>query len=457
MVLFAFIRTALVSASQRYLSYDIGKGDEEQIRKTFSMSINTDVCLAIFIVVLSETIGLWFVNNKLEIPMERMTAANVVYQFSILTFLVDILKIPYNSAIIAYEKMSFYAYVSILEAVLKLVVVYFLVIANIDKLCLYGFLLAFVSVIIFLSYYVYCRRLFLTCRYEKYWDKRYFSELIRFSGWSMLSAIANVSAQQGGNILLNIFVGLTANAAYGIATQVSHAIYAFASNFHTAFAPQITKLYAVADKENLYRLIFRSSLASFYLILVLAVPFIFRMNFVLGLWLKEVPLYSTGFCILMILYQVIDAYQSPLTSLVYSTGRIKEYTIWLSFLIFLNLPLSYILLKMGMCVYIVLTIRLLINLLTAVIRIMFIRKLMDFPIKDYICKVILRSVIPTILIVGLSYMLVITCGESLLSGFLYFLSCIILSATVVVAVGFSKSDRSVILSIVRNKMSILNK
>ena len=273
-ILLAFLQTGLTSAFQRYLAYDIGRGDEEQVNKTFCMSVNANLCIVIVIVFLAETLGLWFVKNQLFIPEERMSTALIVYHFSVLTFVLTILRIPYNSAIVAYERMSFYAYISIAESVLKLGIVYLLVISSADKLYLYAILLTIVSALILFLYFLYCFNHINTCRYHYYWNTSYFRELLSFSGWSMLAGVANVSAQQGGNILLNIFSGLSANASYGVANQVSHAVYAFSQNFQVAFNPQIIKLFAARGYTDLYQLVFRSSLASFYLMLIVAVPFI---------------------------------------------------------------------------------------------------------------------------------------------------------------------------------------
>ena len=327
-VLLAFLQTAMTNASQRYITYELGKGELESVKKVFSMSMTTHITISLLIFFLAETIGLWFINTQLNIPANRMLAANWVYQFSILTFIVNLIRIPYNASIIAYENMSFYAYISIIESILKLLIVYVLCISPSDKLILYAILLCGVAIICTFIYKIYCCKKFLTCNYTYFWDKKLYWQLMRFSGWTMLGGISNVSAQQGGNILLNMYNGVVSNAAFGIANQVSYAVYAFSSNFQIAFNPQITKLHAVGDSLHLNNLVNKASLFSYYLMLLFAVPFMINTEIILKLWLKNVPEYTVGFCQLMVVYQLIDAFQAPLNTLIFSTGKIKNYNIW---------------------------------------------------------------------------------------------------------------------------------
>ena len=452
-VLLAFLQTGLTNAFQRYLSYDIGRGDAKQINRTFCMSVNTNICIAIIIILLAETVGLWFVYTKLAIPEDRMDTAIAVYHYSVFMFVFVILRTPYNSAIVSYEKMAFYAYISILEAILKLLIVYLLTISSIDRLYFYAFLLLIVSAVILIAYVYYVNRTFSTCKYNLVWDKKYFIELLGFSGWSMLGGVANVSAQQGGNVLLNLFSGLSANAAFGIANQVSHAVYAFSQNFQVAFNPQITKLYAVGDNKALYQLVFRSSLISYYMILVLALPFILEADFVLSLWLDTVPMYAVGFCILMTLYQLIDAFQAPLNALIYSTGKIKTYNIWLSAFIFLNIPVAYILLRMGLSAYIVLIVRFVINLITAFVRVFYMKSLMEFPLLDYFKTVVCRSVIVTIVVGVITYTLRPFFQHGLWAILLYIILVAVIIIACIACIGFSKSDRQIAFAYITKRFT----
>ena len=249
------------------------------------MSLIVYAILSLLILILAETIGLWFLNNKMEIPPERLYAANWVFQCSILTFIINILNTPFNSAIIAYEKMSFYAYISIFEALARLAVVYFLLLTSSDKLIVYGILIVAVTLSVTTLYKFYCRKSIKDIQIHWVKDKQLLKQLLSFSGWSMVNSIANISADQGSNMLLNIFFGVTVNAAMGIANQVSAAINQFVINFQTAFRPQIIKSYAENDIKYLYRLICRSSKFSFLLLFFVICPILFKTDFILNLWL----------------------------------------------------------------------------------------------------------------------------------------------------------------------------
>ena len=451
-VLFAFLNTSMVRATQRFLSFYIGKGDGDVIRNVFSTSINVVLIISLFVIVVSETLGLWFVNTYLQLPDGREMSMNIVYQFSILTFLFNIIKTPYNSAIIAHEKMSFYAYTSILDAVLKLLVVYVLLILSEDRLSSYAILIAAVSFIDLILYVLYCKYKFDTCRYEKYWDKGTFKELFGFSGWSMVSGFSNLTAQQGGNILLNMFCGVVANAAFGVASQVGHSVLRLTTSFSTAFAPQITKLYAVNELDKLYLLIYRSSLISYYLMLVFSIPLFFEIEFVLGLWLVNVPVNAAGFCILMLIFELIDAAQSPLIHLMYSTGRIRTYVLWLGALTLLNVPISYLLLKNGLSLYYVLGVRVLINFVSAVIRIVHLKYMIDFPIKNYLREVLIRIIITTIMLLLIASILYRILHYSFMGNISFMILMVMISIGMVLFIGFSRKDKIIVLSMIKSKI-----
>ena len=440
-VLLAFLQTAMTNASQRYITYELGKGELESVKKVFSMSMTTHITISLLIFFLAETIGLWFINTQLNIPANRMLAANWVYQFSILTFIVNLIRIPYNASIIAYENMSFYAYISIIESILKLLIVYVLCISPSDKLILYAILLCGVAIICTFIYKIYCCKKFLTCNYTYFWDKKLYWQLMRFSGWTMLGGISNVSAQQGGNILLNMYNGVVSNAAFGIANQVSYAVYAFSSNFQIAFNPQITKLHA--------------SLFSYYLMLLFAVPFMINTEIILKLWLKNVPEYTVGFCQLMVVYQLIDAFQAPLNTLIFSTGKIKNYNIWLSALIFCNIPLSLYLLSIGKSPYYVLGIRAGINLLTAIIRVVYVRYFMNFPSLYYFLHVVLKILAVTVLAFSGSIWVKMNLNSDTGGFILSSLIAIIITGIVVYWIGIGKTERSFFHSILKKYLRIV--
>lgn len=341
-VMFSFLNSAMSSATQRFLSFELGKNNIKQFTKVFSMSINIHALIAIIILVLAETIGLWFVNTQLVIPTDRMDAANWVYQCSILAFMVTIMSVPYNASIIAHEKMAAFAYISILEVSLKLLIVFMLQWLAFDKLKLYAVLFLLVAVIIRLVYGLYCKYKIEGCRYVWTADKKLFQTLFSYAGWNLWGNMAAVGMDQGVNILLNIFFGPVVNAARGIAYQLSSAVRMFVSNFQMAVNPQIVKRYAVEDITSMHKLIFVSSKASYLLLLFLGLPLAIEANFVLSLWLGDVPEYTVVFVRLVIVIMLIDSLSGSLITAAQATGRIKLYQTLVGGLLLFIVPISYI-------------------------------------------------------------------------------------------------------------------
>jgi len=448
-VLFAFINTGLRSASQRFISYEIGKSGK--VDSVFSISIESMALMAVVFLILAETIGLWFVLNKLNIPSERMVAAGWVYQFSIFTFITSMLQSPYYAAIISYEKMDFYAYVSILDVFLKLVVVYFLQLGNIDKLILYSFLILAVTIInlVILIFYTKGK---LKLSFKWLYDKFYFKKILGYSGWTMLNGSSVAAAYQGGNIFLNMFFGVAANAAFGVANQVSNAVYGFVGNFQGAFQPQIVKLYAAGLKDDLWKLVNRTSLVSYYLLFIVFMPLVLNINLILNLWLGEAPDYAANFCILLLVYFLFDALQAPLWMLIGATGEMKVYTIWSAVITLFNLPISWWLLSRGASIYSVFLVRVALNFLCCIIRPLYVKYLLkEFSLSNYFFEVILRTIIVTSITCCVLFVLYHFIGKD------NFLSIIIsLSVCIVVTClfGFNKNDKLVLLNFVKEKIHL---
>lgn len=400
-VLFSFVNNAMVTSTQRFLNYELGKKNLEATARVFSASVTIHWCIAIVTLILAETVGLWFLLNYIQYPLEREWAVILTYQFAILSTCINMIRAPYNAAIIAYEKMSFYAYISIIEAILRLLIVFLLLLANFDRLIFYSFLMFVVIGIVTLGYYVYCKSHFSTCRYTYHWNKDLYKRLMGFSGWSMFGGVANIGASQGLNILLNMFFGVTINAAMGIANQVQSAVYSFVGNFQTAFNPQIVKSYASGDRDYFIDLIVRTSKYSYFLLFTISLPLYICCEEVLSLWLGNIPEYAVSFCRLMILFSLLDAMQGPLWVSVQATGKIRDYQILMSVMILSNLPLSYLFLKQSYSPEVVLTIRCLLNLLILFVRLWYLRLLYDFPVWRYGREVICRIVCVTIISYGM--------------------------------------------------------
>ena len=292
--MFAIISTSLSSAISRFITIELGKGDLRRLKTVFSTAVVIQFLMALVVVILAELIGVWFLNNKMNIPEVRMNAANWVLQFSIFTFGVNLICIPFNALIIAHERMSAFAYVSILEVSLKLLIVYLLVLMSVDKLIVYGALLLVVAIVITFAYFIYCRRHFKECKCFCRIDRFLLKRMLSFSGWNFIGASSAILRDQGVNIAINLFCGPTVNAARGMAVQVNHAINSFAQNFMTALNPQITKSFAVGDSKYMFTLIFQGARLSFYMLLFLSLPVLMSTEYILSIWLKIVPDYTMG-------------------------------------------------------------------------------------------------------------------------------------------------------------------
>lgn len=395
-VLFTFMNAAMSSATQRYLNYELGRNNTTETGRIFSMSLTVHFCIAAAVLILGETLGLWFVMTQLNLPPDRYDAAMWVYHFSLLGCCVNIIRIPYNACIIAYERMSFYAYASIIESVLRLGIVFFLLLTAHDKLIVYAILMFAVIAAVNVIYILYCLHHFATSRYKYFWDKALFGKLMNFSGWSMFGSMANAGVSQGVGILFNLFYGVVLNAALGIAHQIHAAISTFVSSFQTAFSPQIVKTYAAEEKTSFIDLICRTSRLSYCLVFIIAPALIVCIRPVLHLWLTIVPEYTASFAVIFIVFCMIDALSGPLWISVQATGDIKRYQILMSALIFSNLPVMYLMLLVGISPEYVIAVRVAINLITHLVRIVYLKRHLDFPAMYYMKSVMLRVGIMTL-------------------------------------------------------------
>lgn len=442
-VLFTFINNAMVTSTQRYLNYEIGRNDFDSTQKVFSISLNIHIVIALLIIILSETIGLWFLNNTIQYPDSRETAVQAIYQLSVLTTCVKIIRAPYNAAIIAYERMSFYAYLSIFEAVLQLTIVYLLKVFTFDRLVMYGILLLGVAVIVNICYYVYCRTNFAICKYVITTDRILYKQLLSFSGWSLFGGVANVGASQGLNMILNVFFGVTVNAAMGIANQVNSAVSSFVTSFQTAFNPQIVKSYASGDKPNFVNLIISTSKYSYFLLFVIAIPIYICCPEILAIWLTEVPEHSISLCRLMLIFSLVETIQSPLWMSVQATGQIKEYQILMACLILTNLPISYALLSLGGNVNVVLLIRCIISVVILVARLFYMKRHMGFPISRFVHEVLIK-ILPITVVASTVYFVPIPVGSPWQKCFIILSITVALNIFMIYMFGLDKKERTLV-------------
>lgn len=400
-VFLSFLQAALRNATSRYLTYDIGLGNSEEISKTYSMAINTHLILSIIIWVLLEIGGVWFINHKLVITPERILAANWAYQFSLLTFCVSVIRTPFESSIIAHEKMDFYAITSIIEVIMKLAIVYILLISPIDKLIAYSFLVFCVALVLLIWFIIYCKKTFIDAKYIIYWDNATLVKFSKYSGWSLLVNGACIVRSQSINVFFNMFLGVLANAAMGIANQVISALNMFVQNFTQAFRPQLIKSYATEDFDYFNRLLFLTSKVSYLLLLFISIPIISNIGFVLKVWLGEYPDMTSVYIQAIILYYLIDALQEPLLISVHATGNIKYHQIYMSSIIFLVVPISYFMLKAGCSGESILIVNAFSNIICAIVRTTYMKKLIGLNVKLYLRKVIIPILLITLLSVPL--------------------------------------------------------
>lgn len=384
---------AMSVSTQRYLTFELGRDNRVRLKQVFSVCLTIFIFLSIIIVILSETIGLWFLYNKMTIPNDRMTAAIWIFQFSILSTVTSLITNPYNATIIAHERMGIYAYVGILEVALKLGVVYLLLILPTDRLISYGGLIFLSHLLITVIYIVYCLKHFPETHYSYYWDKPLFRELTSYSGWNLFGSMSGIVKGQGLNILINMFFNPSVNAARGIAYQVNNAVNQFFTNFFNAVRPQITKYYAQNEMDNLFKLVFRSSKFSFFLIYVLSLPIIIETPYIIRLWLGQLPEYVVPFTRIIVIITAIDAMANPLMTCIHATGKIKLYQSVVGSLIILNVPISYLVLKYThSSPIIVFEISLVITIIALFVRVYLLKKqIKGFPASMYFKDVIGKS------------------------------------------------------------------
>ena len=340
-----FINSSLSGATSRFITFELGRGNDGNLKKVFRCAVSVHYLLAIVILFLGETIGLWFVLEKMVIPPERMTAALWVYQCSIVTIIVSIISAPYNALIIAHERMSAFAYISIIEAVSKLLIVFLLKGIPYDKLIVYAILLVVLQISIRFLYTIYCNRHFSESSARYLWDKDLSKKIFAYAGWTMNGNLAIVGYTQGLNILLNLFFGPTVNAARGIAVQIQNAVQLFFVNFQMAVRPQIIKSYASGDLDYMHKLIVNSSKYSFYLMLLISVPILVNTKYILHLWLGVVPAHTVSFTRLMLLVCMNYALSNSTLTAIHATGDLKKFQIIEGTMLLTVVPVAYIFLK----------------------------------------------------------------------------------------------------------------
>ncbi len=439
--MFGFINNAMSSATTRYITYAIGKGDQDHLSTIFCTTLQIHTMIAGIVVLLGETIGLWFLYNKMQIPADRMYAAFWVLQCSLLSAVVMVISVPYNADIIAHEKMSAFAYISILEAVLKLAIVYVLVVFSFDKLILYAFLLLAVQLLIRFCYGHYCSKHYAETHYRHVWDKALFKEMTGFAGWSMFGNLSAVLFTQGLNMLLNVFFGPVVNAARAVAVQVQNAIQQFVGNFQMALNPQITKTYAQNDLAGMHKLMFRSSRFSFFLLFFLSLPLLFETDFVLRVWLKTVPADTVVFLRIIICTSLIYSIANPLITANQATGKVRKYQAVCGTILLCILPTSYVLLRLGLPAYSVFIVHFFMEALAQIARMVMLRPLIGLRVRDYMRNVYARVLIVVAVSIVLPGVAYLHMEDNALRFFAIGFACVLSVASSAYFLGLSANER----------------
>ena len=439
--MFSVISGSLSSSISRFITYELGHGDFEKLKLIFSTSVNIQIGISIVILILAELFGVWFLNTKMNIPEERLSAANWVLQCSLLSFIINLVSVPYNACIIAHERMSAFAYISILEAVLKLAVVYMLLVSPYDKLATYAVLLVIVALVIRLTYGLYCKRHFEESRYRFVYDKPLIREMTGFAGWSFFGNGAYMLNTQGVDMLINIFFGVTLNAAKGVATQVQNAVMQFVNNFTVAVNPQITKSYAAGETDYMYKLVCRGAKYSYFLLLFFLVSIVCEADYILKLWLKIVPEHAPLFLRLTLFGALSMGMGNTLYTAVFATGRIRKYQLWVTVVGCLVFPLTWIAFRLGFPASATYVIFIAVYYALVFVRLFIAKGLLGIPLWPYVKEVVVRTLAVTVAAFVLPLLVVYVMPQ----GFLRLcVSCVvgILSVTAgVYTIGLGRNER----------------
>lgn len=446
---FGFMKTSMASSTQRFLSFEMGKGNIEKLRDTFSICLTSHVLIAIIFLFATETVGLWYVNSHLNVPEGSLYAANWLFQFSVFALFVDILSIPFSADIISNEKMGVFAVLGIFDATLKLAIAFLIAISPIDKIIFYAFLVMLVTILNAIVVWRYCNIKFMETHFRFYWDKEDLKRVFSFSGWTLWGQLAVVGANQGTNLVVNSFFSVAANAAVGIGQQVNNALSGLVYNFQSAFKPQITKSYAEGDFKYLNSLICASSKISFFLLFLVSLPVVANIDFILELWLDKVPDETSSFCVIYIMATLFDAISGPLWMGIFAAGNIKKYQMVISFTYLSQILIIYILYSLGISLVIGVGTKAFLNFIIIFIRVYYANKEMaSFDVQKYIRNVIVPLAIVSVFVYAI-LILLDNNSHNLLYTIVYTTSALIFAVALTLIIGLNKEERNMILKTIR--------
>lgn len=445
-----FLNNSMANAVQRFLSFEIGKQNSEKVGTLFNVSFQAHIAIAIFVFIIMEIGGVWFLNHKMNIPTDRMSAAHWVLQSSIVVSIISIIQVPYNALIIAKEQMNIYAYVSVVEVFLKLGVVYLLLLSSYDKLIVYSILYMIVTIIVIALYVVYCKRKYKESKLYFVKDMKSLHDLIGFASWNMLGEIAWIFTGQGVNILLNIFFGPVVNAARGVAYQIEGAVMKFVHSFQVAMNPQIIKTYAANLHEQTISLVYMGTRFSYYLILILSMPLYFEIDYILSIWLEEVPPMTSDFCRLILICALVQACSNLFATVAKAYGKIRNYQLIISVILMCNFPLSYLMLHQGFSPLSTVGVAILIQAVCLFARLLLMKGMIVFSIREFLFRVLLPLLIVTFMSSIVPYIISRTMSTGL-SRFLYnLIATEVVLVVIIYSLGLHQNERHFLHKAIRN-------
>lgn len=456
--IFELLTNSLSAAISRFITYELGKNNKSRLKNVFCTSVNVQFILILIVVILFETVGLWYLNNVMVIPGDRLVAARWVFQLSIIAFAINLWSVPYNASIVAHERMAAFAYISLYEGFAKLVIAFLIVRSPIDRLIFYSALLVLVSVTVRILYSIYCKKHFVECKYTLTIDKSLLRQIFGFAGWNFIGAGSVVLREQGGTLLINYFCGPAVNAARGIASSVNYAVNGFVNNFTKALNPQITKNYAQGNYDYMTALAFRGAKFSYYILWVFALPIILTTPYLLHLWLGIVPDHAVAFTRLILVFSLSESLAMPLITIMLATGNIRNYQLVVGGCMLLNVPVSYLLLYLGGPAESVYYVYIVTSVVAEVFRLLMLRKMVKLPVARFLKEVYFN-------VIGISVLSIIFPAITVyfwrVENFISFVGICLMSicsaGLIIFFVGCNNTDRSFMRSMAKTFLSRIHK
>ena len=459
-LMFSFLRTSLVGAIQRYYNYEGAQKGAEGIQQVFEVSIGIQIVLSIAVFVVLETFGIWYINNVMVIPPERLTAANYIFQFSIISLVVIMIEVPFSSAVVSFEKMNFFAIVGVIEAVIKLLITLIIVYISVDKLVIYGLLMLLLQITIFVLFFFYCKIHFKDLVIRQRFNKDLLKSMMIFSGWNFFGTFSNAFYSQGVNLILNFFYGPVLNASRGIANQIKGALQGFSVNALLAFRPQLVESYASGDFKRTRSIMFGEAKACYYMLLILIVPIILEINQILAIWLgaEIVPEYTVSFSVLILVDMLISSCNAPFTQVTHASGNMKNFQVITGILTCINIPLSYLCLKSGMPPTSVFWVSIIIGVLSQVACILIVRRFFEYSIREYLIKVLGPCILVTIIAPIIPLAIRFVMSESFFRLILVVMTSCLCTSLLFYFIVLSRGEKELVVDMVRNVFNrLLNK